>query len=246
VASISGRLVDEITGTPLAGNEAPFAQVELRFCQAWGCFTREYQQAGADGTFRFEGTTYYPLQPGTYQLYAYADQYQVTYSETFAVEDDQHFSFGDFRVKSMPARVNLVQSCGSVPAEGGTCSFSMRVTNGSPTRLAGQAWGVVQGSWTGSPAQQTTFEVGSPRSLNLAPGQSVVLPFSFDVPGSVSNGAYICVQGFAAQRPHEFNTLGTHHLFCLSKGYGAFNQVPEHQKREAVRRAQGQAAPDQP
>ena len=61
----------------------------------------------------------------------------------------------------------------------------------------------------------------------------------------MSNGSYICVNGFAAQRPHEFNTLGTHSLLCFSKGVDGFLQVPEDKKHDAVRRARGEAGPTQ-
>jgi len=245
VGSISGRLVDEITGQRLSGNGEPYAQVELRYCAAWGCYGRETQNVGPDGTFRFVGSDWYPMVPGTYQLLARASQYQDTFSETFEVANGQNFAFGDFRVKSMPARVTLVDTC-AIPAQGGTCGVTMRVTNGSTTRLEGEAWGMVQASSTGSPAQRTEFQVGSPKVLSLAPGQSVVLPLTFEVPVNVNDGSYICVTGYAAQRPHEFNTLGTHPLACFFKGYGGFIQIPENKKQDAVRRARGQAGPAQP
>jgi len=244
--SISGRLVDEISGQPLAGNSTPYAWVELRVCAAaWGCNGRAAQSVRPDGTFRFEGSTWEPMVPGTYQIVAGADQYQETFSQAFNVADGQHFTFGDFRVKSMPARIGLVQTC-AIPAQGGTCQMTMRVTNGATTRLQGEAWGMVEASWTGSPAQRTEFQVGSPKALNLAPGQSVVLPLTFEVPGNVSAGSSVCVTGFAAQRPHEFNTLGTHPLACFSKEVGGFTQIPESKKYEAVRRSRGQAGPTRP
>ena len=188
---------------------------------------------------------WYPMVPGTYQLVAGASQYQDTFSQTFEVANGQHFNFGAFRVKSMPARVNLVDTC-TIPAAGGTCQVTMRVTNGATSRLEGEAWGMVQASWTGSPAQRTEFQVGSPKALSLAPGQSVVLPLTFEVPGNVSDGSYICVTGYAAQRPHEFNTLGAEPVACFYKGFGGFTRVPENKKHDAVRRARGQAGPIQP
>lgn len=244
VGSISGRLVDEVTGRPLSGLGVPYAQVALYGCSAFGCSYWQGQFVQADGTFRFEGSLYYPLPPGRYQIVASADQYQETFGQPFEVADGDHLSHGDFRVKSMPARVDLAQPC-AIPAEGGTCQMTMRVTNGSPTRLAGEAWGVVEASWIGSPAQRTRFQVGSPRTLSLEPGDSVIVPLTFEVPGTVSNGSYICVNGFAAQRPHAFNTLGTHPLLCFFKGVDGFLQVPEDKKRDAVRRARGEAGPTQ-
>ncbi len=239
IGSIQGRLVDEITGAPLSGTVAPMARVELLYCHTWGCSTQEYLTVAADGTFRFESTSdYLQLPPGTYQISASADQYQPTLSATFEVADLQQVNIGDVKVKSLPVRINLGSSCGSIPAEGGECRFSMRVTNGATTRLEGEAWAIVNGSWIGSIATHTSFELGNPRALSLAPGDSVTLPLSFQVPGTINNGATICVRGYAAQRPHEFNTLGTHDLFCFSKGYGGFNLVPENKKHDAVKKAE--------
>ena len=239
IGSIQGRLVDEITGTPLSGTAAPFGRVELRYCQPWGCYyTLEYLSVAANGTFRFESSNdYLRLPPGTYQISASADQYQPTLSATFEVADGENVNIGDVKVKSLPVRINLASSCGSIPAEGGECRFSMRVTNGATTRLEGEAWAIVNGSWIGSVATHTSFEVGSPRSLSLAPGDSVTLPLSFTVPATINDGATVCVRGYAAQRPHEFNTLGTHDLFCFSKGYGGFDLVPENKKQDAVKKA---------
>lgn len=245
VGSVRGRLVDEITGAPLSGVAAPFASVQLQSCRPW-CYPIREERVAADGTFRFDSTFDNRLEPGTYQIVGRADQYQVTYSEDIELVDDQHFDIGDFKVKSMPARIELVQGCGGLPATGGTCRFSMRVTNGSLTRMEGKAWSVVHGSWTGTPAQQTQFQVESPRTLSLAPGESVVLPLSFEVPGALTNGAYICAQGFAAQKPNEFNTLGQQYLFCFNKGIAGYSLVPEAEKHDALRRALGQAGPRQP
>lgn len=88
-------------------------------------------------------------------------------------------------------------------------------------------------------SRQHRFPHG-PAGVNLPPGGSVNLPFTFFVPGEVHDGAFICVRGLAASRPHSFNTLGDHHLFCLTKGGGFFRTVPEHEKRDAVRRSQGE------
>lgn len=245
--SISGRLVDEVTRQPLSGGSPSFAQIDLIYCQSWGCSLWGSTQVAADGTFRFVGSMYYNLPPTDYYFIASANQYQETISEKFAVAEDEHYNFGDFRVKSQPARINLVQACSSIPSTGGTCNLTMRITNGSPTPLKGEAWGVVNANGTGTPTGTITFQVGSPRTLSLAPGQFVDMPLSVDVPATVQDGAYICVNGFAAQRPHKFNVLGTHPLVCLVKGINGFTRVPEAQKRDAVRRATGQkVGPAQP
>ena len=241
VGSIRGRLVDAVTGAPLPGFPEPFASVQLLYCDPEPfCFAVRFASPGTDGTFLFEGDTFNPLLPGTYKLLAFADQYQATTSEPFQVANREHFDFGDFGVKSLPVRIYLDQSCGAIPAAGGKCQFKMRVVNGSPSRFVGETWSIVSGSPLGTPAQSTAFQTGNPKGISLASGASTVVPLSFFVPADISNGAFICAEGFAALRPHSFNTLGRHFLFCLVKGASGFSLVPEEHKRDAVRRMKGE------
>lgn len=241
VGSIRGRLVDAVTGAPLPGYPEPYAWVQLLYCDPDPfCYTVRYASPGSDGTFLFEGDFYYPLLPGTYKLVASADQYETVVSEPFQVANREHFDFGDLAMKSFPVRIYLDQACGPIPAAGGSCQFKMRVVNGSPGRFVGETWSIVQGGPIGTPAGYTTFQTGNPKGVSLAPGGSAVVPLSFFVPADVSNGAYICAEGFAALRPHSFNTLGRHFLLCLVKGAYGFSLVPEEHKRDAVRRMKGE------
>lgn len=241
LGSIRGRLVDAVTGEPLPSGTPPYATIELLYCNPY-CYTIRYASAGADGSFLIEGDPYNPLFAGTYKLFVYADQYETRLSDAFQVAEGEHFDYGDFALKSLPVRIYLDQSCGEIPAEGGNCQFKMRVVNGASSRLIGEAWSIVNGYWTGTPAQSTAFQAGNPKGVSLAPGTSSVVPLSFFVPADISNGAYICAEGFVAQRPHSFNTLGRHYLFCLVKGAYGFSLVPEDQKHEAVRRMKGEPA----
>lgn len=244
VGSIRGRLVDELTGAPLPGYPEPFASVQLLYCNPEPyCYTVRYATVGPDGTFLIEGDSFNPLFAGTYKFLAQADQYQATLSEPFQVGGREHFDFGDFGVKSFPVRIYLNQSCGSIPAAGGSCQFKMRVVNGSTSRFVGETWSIVSGYSIGTPAFSTLFQAGNPKGVSLAPGASAVVPLSFFVPADVSNGAYICAEGFASQRPHSFNTLGRHYLFCLVKGAYGFSLVPEEHKRDVVRRMKGEQPP---
>jgi Carboxypeptidase regulatory-like domain len=241
VGSIRGRLVDAVTGQPLPGSSDPFASLQLLYCDPEPfCFFVRFASAGPDGTFLIEGDELSPLFAGTYKLFAQADQYQATLSEPFQVGDREHFDFGDFGVKSFPVRIYLDQACGPIPASGGSCQLKMRVVNGAPNRFVGETWSIVSGGPIGTPVNFTTFQAGSPKGVSLAPGASAVVPLSFFVPADVSNGAFICVEGFAAQRPHSFNTLGRHFLLCLVKGPFGFSLVPEEHKRDAVRRMKGE------
>ncbi|HSK78730.1 MAG TPA: carboxypeptidase-like regulatory domain-containing protein [Thermoanaerobaculia bacterium] len=241
-SSIYGRVVDSLTGAPLSGSSIPFAWVELLFCDPsfFFCYTIRYAFPDSQGNYRFDGGPGQPLPPGTYRVRAYADQYLTGESESFTVGDGEDHDAGTLGLKSFPVRVDLFQSCGQIPSSGGNCQFSVRISNGMESRLGAEVWSLVEAFGIGSPVSHTSFQTGLPKTINLAPGESTTVSSSFFVPGEISDGAYICVSGFAARRPHSFNTLGQHHLFCLSKGGGFFSVVPESQKRDLVRKLKGQ------
>jgi len=236
ISSIRGRAVDAISRTPMPGTTIPRTRVELQYCPDGGwCWTIRYAYADAQGVFRFEGNDYTPLRGGTYRVQIWADQYQMTEHEFVVAGDQANVDIGDVGVKSLPVRINLAQGCGAIPATGGTCNFTVSIANGLTDRLHGEAWTMILGSGIGSDVYRTSFQTEASKALNLAPGESITLPFSVFVPADIANGAYICAQGFASQRPHEFNTLGYHDLFCLSKGAEGFTAMTEEQKRSAVK-----------
>lgn len=243
VGSVRGRLVDAQTAAPLSGAGPERAWVELLACEsetAPVCWRTDSALAGPDGTFVFQGSNEWSARlAGHYRLRGYADQYQIAETPTFFVAVDQHYDAGDVGLKSLPVRIYLGEGCGDIPSAGGTCRFTARIVNGMPGRLQGDAWSLVNANGVGFPGQLTAFQTGTPKALSLGPGESVTLPFSFPVPGTVEDGTSICVQTLAAQRPYQFNTLGWHHLFCLSKGAQGFSVLPEEQKRDAVERSQG-------
>jgi hypothetical protein len=198
-----------------------------------------FTQADAGGNFRFDGTAEAPLLPGEYQLRIMAEQYQPFETERFTVAEDAVHDTGAIGLKSFPVRVNLIQACNTIPAAGGTCPYTVRIANGLSERLKGHTWGIVQVYGTGTPGQSTTFQVSSSGTLNLAPGQTADVPFSFAVPGTVDSGAWICIRGFVAQNPSPFDTLGSHDLFCLTKSDGAFTLLPDAQKRDVLKKVKG-------
>jgi hypothetical protein len=145
---------------------------------------------------------------------------------------------------SLPLRLYLERGCGPIPSAGGPCNATVRIVNGLPTRLQAEAWSVVQANRNDfGTTSLTTFQAGSPRAVSLNPGASMTLPFDFTVPAGVEDGTTICGQTVVAPRTNRFETFGTRHLFCLSKGVQGFAAVPEAQKHDAVRKLLGQTAP---
>jgi hypothetical protein len=218
IGSIRGRVVDSLTGAPLS------AFVELQRCQTpepWSCGTNQSILAGADGTFTFASTADWPLLGSFFRVWAYTEQYEGGGSGVISVGDGEHRDVGDVRLRSFPVRINLGEGCGAIPSTGGTCRFTARVTNGMPGRFSGEVWTLVQATKPGFPVQLTAFQTAQPRGVSLASGESTLLPFSFNMPAAVADGTQVCVQTLAARHESAFDTLGSHHLFCLIKGpYG--------------------------
>lgn len=240
VGSVRGRVIDQLTGAPLPAFAVPYSRVQLEFCYAeWYCYPIRYGYPDAEGRFVFESSTWDHIPPGTYQIRAYADQYESVTGPRFTVNDGERRDTGDLGLKSFPVRIYLDQPCNSIPSRGGQCQFTVRLVNGMPGRLQGETWSVVSASGIGSPTYSTVFQTGTARSVSLASTASTTVPFSFQVPASVSDGAYICVRTLVAQRPHSFNTIGSHFDFCLYKGGYGFTVVPEERKREAVEKSKG-------
>ncbi|HEX6864717.1 MAG TPA: carboxypeptidase-like regulatory domain-containing protein [Thermoanaerobaculia bacterium] len=243
VGSIRGRAVDAVTGDPLAGDAVPFANVELQSCQTeWGvyCYTVAEQDADAAGSFEFRQEYAGQLEGGTYRVRITADQYFTTESAPFEVADEQHYDAGDVSVKSYPVRLTLDQGCGSIPATGGTCQFSVRVTNGGTADLKADTWTLVRALGLFYPGELSTFPVGTTKTVNLPPSASTTLAYTFTAPASLPGGATVCARAYASDKKNTFAAIGIHDVFCVRKGYDGFTVLSEKEKREALKKERAQ------
>ncbi|HEX6864718.1 MAG TPA: carboxypeptidase regulatory-like domain-containing protein [Thermoanaerobaculia bacterium] len=244
VGSITGRAVDLNTREPLAGNVAPFAMVELEECAANGtyCSVSATQHTDAQGNFRFQSTYYgYPLRTGRYRVRILADQYSTTVSPIFGVtEDQEHYNTGDIALKSFPVRLTLASGCGAIPSQGGSCSFTVRVTNGGTALLKADTWTLVNAIGVDVPGETTKFPAGPTRSVMLAPSASATLSYSFDAQASLLDGTTVCARAYASDKKDPFMPIGMHDLFCLRKGGDGFEPLTEKQKREALKNEKAQ------
>jgi hypothetical protein len=249
VGSISGRVVDAVTGAPLRGNTRPFAQVELRPCEEYGCYYGAVASAAtdADGRFRFVRDYYgNPLPARRYQVVVTANQYEDLQGEQFDVADGQHLDLGALRLRSHPLRFTEVRPCGNLPLEGGDCAYSVRVTNGLSTTLEGGVWSLVSMLDETTGSTRPLFQAGNPVGVNLAPGSSQVVHFQFNVPESAPDNRPICAEVIGGRAPTPyFNAVGRADLFCITKGTTGFAVLSD-AEANAVQRPQagGLAAPE--
>ncbi len=243
IGSISGRVIDAETGEPLRGDVPPFASVELRHCFDSECFDFEFvnsQSTDSEGRFLFN-TDFLgrPLVVGTYQVAAFADQYQQSQTAPFNVAEGEDKDIGDIPLMPSFLQVLEVMPCNDLSPLGGVCEYSFRVRNNSSTSLKGAVWSLVDGFGIGSFIDFTVFQTGirgakepTPQPVSIGSGESKTLRFKFRVPGTVANGATICTQAFVGQSPTpSFNTLVQRFLFCISKGTTGFVTIPETKAR---------------
>lgn len=240
ISSISGRIVDAVTAQPLPGNTEPFAFVRLLRCDDAGCNDVNSQPADGEGRFRFEQDfSGQPLEVGTFQVLATADEYQQGQTDPFAVAKGEDHDVGDVRLEPFPVRISTVEPCGNIPPEGGRCRYGARITNRSGTELTALAWSLVQGSGLGSLTDATEFQAGM-RSARLPSRQFKDLRFEFTVPGDVQAGAFLCTTLTVGRRPGAFfDTLESAQLFCISKEAAGFKVMAEKKAHQLFRQLSG-------
>ena len=244
IGRIHGRIVDAITADPLPGDTDPFAFVQLLRCDDSGCFeVSNSQPADTQGRFQisldFEGQ---PLEVGTYQVVIYANQYHLGQTDPFGVVEGEHRDVGEVRLRPFPVRISEIRPCGDLPPEGGTCSYSVRVTNPLDTAFDGAAWSGVSSYGIGSLIDSTSFQTANPKRMTLRPGASRVVQFEFEVPRTVRDFAWICTAVYVGEDRLQpsFNTVGESGLFCISKGStGVLSVVPEKQAQKMFRQLNG-------
>jgi hypothetical protein len=227
IGSIRGRITNN-AGTPLRGDAEPFAVVYLLRCNDFGCGFVNSQPTDSEGRFLFErdssGTL---LRTDNYQVAATANQYLEGHVETFTVGEAQDYDVGDLALESFPVVFSDLQPC-SVPAAGGVCDFSVKITNGLSSRLSGKAWSMVNSSELGSFIPFSNFQLETVHEVRLKPGRSTTLRFRFRVPGSVAVGAMICPVVYVGQNPSPFfHPQGVSVPFCLTRGEGGFTLMSQ-------------------
>lgn len=240
IGSITGRVVDAVTGEPLNGFGPPFAVIYLERCDGGGCFVIAIGSPDGDGRFSFDGVLYF-IPPGTFRLRGFAEDYREAVSLEFPVGAFEHVDAGDFPLTPLPILFGDVQEC-QIPPGGGLCEYGIRVTNRGPDRYRGEAWSIVD---VFSPASGRTarFQVGVigaaqpiPQRLNLRPGESRTLRFQLQVPAQVLDGTTVCATVTVGREPQpQFRSQGDRFVFCSVKQPNGFEALPAKAGRKHYR-----------
>jgi hypothetical protein len=247
---VTGRIIDAVSGTPLAGMDSPFASVELRRCDDSGsnCFQFvNFQRPDAQGRFRFERDFVgAPLLVGTYKLLLSASEYEPGETAPFFLEIDELEDLGDVPLMPFPISFSQVSPCGDLSPDGGLCRFSVRINNRLNEPVDGAAWSLVQASGIGTLTDFTMFQLDTVHRMTIPAGRSRLALFGFEVPGTIRNGSNLCVEmyfGRDRRRPF-FNTVGRQFLFCIQKGLtGQLTVLSEKESRRLIREREKAARP---
>ncbi|MEZ4513967.1 MAG: carboxypeptidase regulatory-like domain-containing protein [Chloroflexota bacterium] len=220
--SITGQIIDASTKSPLAGQNYPYAHVELQKCITLDdCYdTINNQYVGDDGSFVID-TAYFglPLLADSYQLVITAYEHQTKIIPVDLAEGEA-LNLGQIRLDPEPVKLTNLQPCQDIPLRGGRCRFSIEITNRMTARLNGLVWAVVTSQDSGSFLNYTTFEIKNAQKVNLQSGRNKKVQFQVDVPAGA--GGSICVDIFVAQGTNTpFNTLGQTQ-FCVYKQSNAY------------------------
>jgi hypothetical protein len=237
IGSISGRLVDAVSMTPLVGNVAPFARLELRRCNSSGsCFDLvANQNADAAGMFRFElDFRGRPIEVGSFQLIATADEFQQR-TLLFSVDANQNLQVGNVALIPPPILFSNIRPCTAILPQGGTCQYSVAIRNNTTARLTGQALSIVTGGFGSTRFEASTQRTGtSPvrAAVNIPALGSRDVTFNFTVPSFVQNGTTVCTQLQLGLDPSPlFNVARLRDLFCINKGSSGFTVMSADESR---------------
>jgi hypothetical protein len=109
IGSISGKLVDKVTGQPISQSFVPF--VALYRCVDGYC-EQFVNSVVPDSLGRFQFSTDYngnPIPAGTFQIRVFAEQYLDYYGDPFTIGEAENKDVGNVRMTSYPVRFSEVQ-----------------------------------------------------------------------------------------------------------------------------------------
>ncbi len=222
IGSISGRLVDAVSRTPLVGATTPFARVELRRCSNGICseFVSS-RNADAAGRFRFElDSRGRRIRVGDFQMTASAEEFQQA-TLIFSVDANQNVDVGDVALIPPPILFSNVRPCTAILPQGGVCQYSVSIRNNTTAKFTGQALSQVIGG-LGS----TRFEASTQRT-GVSP---VRAPVSVPALGSRDVTFF-------------FNVARQRDLFCIAKGGSGFWVMSAEESRAVFDLMKGTDAP---
>ena len=222
----AGELLTQSRATLSQAMFPPFAAAVLLRCEEVGCFELNSAQVDSEGRFRLStDSTSQPLEVGTYQVLAFADQYQQGQTNPFEVGEGEDRDVGDIPCNHSLFSFPKIHPCEDLSLQGGICSYSVRVSRTARPRSSMARSGPSLRLGESDPVSTSpSFKTANPRKVKLSSMASNVVRFDFAVPDTVRDGAFICADVFIGEdrarallqhnRGQEF--VLHHERFCLA------------------------------
>lgn len=244
IGSISAQAVDAISGAPLPGEAPPFAYFTLAECDDDDCSAIFFgDNADSEGRVSFtSGSDGEPLRVGTYEVVAYADDYEMASSGPFTVNAGENFDVGTLLLNPPPISISDIEPCDTIPSYGGVCRYRAKINNNLPERLRGMSWSLVDAYGIGSTQNFTLFEATARGRADIVAIRNLffirafdsdVVEFRFTVPASVADGAAFCTRLLVGLYPNPLlNTVQEGFLFCVEKNAEGYEVMSEQAARK--------------
>jgi len=245
IGSITGRLVDAISGAPLSGGPPTYSVIQIERCEEWGCSPLWGQPPDDNGQFWFDGPSFF-LPPGNYRVIANAEDYYSAETPIMYGGDGDEIDFGDIALMPYPIGFGDITGCDVLPM-GGTCDFSVQITNRGPGRYRGEAWAIARYLALDPPNRATRFQIGrmgaenpNPQRLNLGAGKQTTLTFRVEIPANAAEGCNVCVTANVGRDPSpQFESAGERLLFCaLVQPDGSMTRLSGKQSHRLLRQGE--------
>lgn len=241
---LTGRVIDSTTGGPIPSTFDTYTRVTLYRCYNPECSNGMSNVNSAsvvdNGVFQITSNqSYQPITSGDYMVVVSALQYETGSFPVYLDATRGTIDLGDLAIQSLPVRFSDVVGCMNVPASGGTCSYSVRLTNGLATTIKPIVWSIVKVDQLGLPYPYpvssggvSVFQPEPEQTVVLKSTSSQVVTFSFSIPKGVAERAVICTTAYVSKdrSTRMLETIGQHQLFCLYRNVnGTFVRMNEQQ-----------------
>lgn len=250
IGSLQGRLLDANDRTPLSGEAPNWSTVYLYFCDnGVDCFYfSAYGSVDGEGRFFISGPASW-VEPGYYQVRAYADQYQPEFIGPLFIGRDEVVDLGDIPVEPVRLQMFAVDGCSAQEIGSGNCILTAQLRNATRSRLAGEVWAAVNVYNTNTPGYYSSFQLGKvgaanpmPQKVSLRAGERANFNFQLKLPKTLADYSLVCVQAFVGLNPDAtFNPENVRDFSCFYKFEGSLQPLSEKDARRMLKEQRNQA-----
>jgi hypothetical protein len=242
IGSITGRLVDAVSGEPLSGVGQPFATLSLARCVQGRCFANFTSTAvDAQGRFRVEtDANALRLPPGEYEFGATGNEHVSATPTRRLIAAGEDADVGDIALRPPPFQFANVRPCSAQGSGDLVCEYSAAIRNNTSGTLRGLAHSVVQVARRSADFEASTEPGGDGGDVHRArveipPFERRSVTFAFDVPAALPQGIVLCTRLQLGLEPAPLvSSVRDEPLFCVRKSATGLHPLARGETAELV------------